>query len=556
MKKYYLKLKIKLILMLTLVLLLGTGFIVYQEADRIRANYLENTDYFFSRVMSFRAPGATEQDDFIQRVYDEYMYIPLSDGMGFYSMLKSLDDNRTIAEDQNFITITRCEGTSLTNDQRVILLGDDYMFVNAPTNDRISFLSGSRSTADIIGTCDDTYIYLEKLIWSDMSELATYTYIPKNKVAPPSDAIRFEEWTGGTHFDDEYPNTPLYQIDCHYVGSIYGVQEDINLSKEAKQMCHQLYEDFVSGEYTYGTKVEDGLFTCVSAGTGYLNEKYAMPYVYVFHPVSLAIEALTGMIFLVCIMWLIMIFTISSLINKVYRQQLAHETNRLNLTRGITHELKTPLAITRGYVENWEYVEEKDRKEYSKTMIDEIEHMNGMVTDLLELSRLEAKRKEPVLEQVELYALTQSVLKRMDSIISEKGLVVTDKTQQGEYLVNADLEMMRTVLANFITNAIKYADREISLCIMSSEKKVRFVIINDGKTIPWNKVDKVWDEFYIDGVPDGTAGSAGAGDRLGSSGLGLAIAKNILVLHKAKYGCESNEKTTTFWFEMKRVSEE
>ena len=124
--------------------------------------------------------------------------------------------------------------------------------------------------------------------------------------------------------------------------------------------------------------------------------------------------------------------------------------------------------------------------------------------------------------------------------------------EEDAFLINADLEMIRTVMVNFITNAVKYAEKNVSICITDRDKLVRFTVINDGKSIALDKTDSIWDEFYIDSVSEGSTGTAGEGKRLGSTGLGLAIAKNILVLHKAKYGCESKDGRTEFWFEMSK----
>lgn len=559
MKKYYLKLKVKMILLLTAVVLIGCGFITYQQADRIREYYRSSMSDFDMLRCELISYNAWEDQDFIQQVYTTYYDAETFAGTGFYSMVKYIGDDRTIAEFDNFLVVERVEENSFAEDKRIILIPED--FDTSSEGGWMSLLNESYSTMEIIGTCDDTYIYLEELRWTDIARENSYSYIPKEKITAPAGAVKFEEWAGSRYYDEKEAVGHYYAL-TNYVCSKWGdTQSELAMFKEAKKICESIYEEIKSGTITTSDQSKNGLFTYIIANTGKLRNGYYMPYVYIAHPVSEALEEQAELFMIVGIMWLIMVFVISNLIDKVYRQQLAHETNRLNLTRGIAHELKTPLAITKGYVENWEYVEEKDRSEYAKTMIDEIDHMNGMVMDLLELSRLEAKRKKLNPESVDVYALTQSVLKRMSSLIEKKKLTVIDRTgdehrQAGVCLINADLEMIRTVLVNFITNAVKYAEKEIGICVISSEKKVRFVIINDGRTIAHEKMDRVWDEFYIDGIPDGSTGSSGTGDRLGSSGLGLAIAKNILMLHKAKYGCASKDDRTEFWFEMKRAIEE
>ncbi len=558
MKKYYRKLKIKLILLLTVVILVGCCGIIYQKADRIREDYIYELDDFRGEIVSVRRDEIKDEDDLIKKAYQAYYNANVTSDAGFYSMVKNRRDGSTVAEWQNFMIVTRWATSEREEDIRIIPLGDDTSKIDE--KGWHTLVINAYSLMEIVGNCDNNYIYLQELRWFDSLREKSYTYTPDNKIEPPEGAICFEKWAGSFFFEEGSMNN-VYHAKIKNMYGAFGWESANSLVKEAKKECEKIYDDIISGKDTKDDQSKTGLFTCIVAGTGYLDENYSMPYVYVFHPVNLAIDELSGVLFLIAVMWLIMIFIVIGLVNQVYRKQLAHEANRLNLTRGIAHELKTPLAITKGYVESWKYVKEADREKYSETMLEEMEHMDHMVMDLLELSRLEAKRKEPNPEPVDIYGISLSVLKRMSSLVEERGLTVTDRTgeksdSKGPGLVSADLEMMRTVIANFVTNALKYADKAIDFSVVVTEKKVRFVISNDGRTIESDKINKIWDEFYMDGIPDGSTGSAGSGDRLGSSGLGLAIAKNILELHKAKYGCESKDGRTTFWFEMKRISEE
>ena len=71
---------------------------------------------------------------------------------------------------------------------------------------------------------------------------------------------------------------------------------------------------------------------------------------------------------------------------------------------------------------------------------------------------------------------------------------------------------------------------------------------NDGDTISAKDLKKIWDLFYKQQDKART-------DRMGSNGVGLAVNKSILELHKAKFGAESRSGETTFWFEMKKAKE-
>lgn len=548
MKKKYRWLKVKLIAIFIVIYLVANGLILTFEAERICEEYhrdiINNTDI----VYFLRMNNATEQEDFIQQVYNVISKAERYPDVGFYCVLKDREGN-IYAEDQNFIIVEKTYDTEDGEkyDRRILLLGDD--FVSDDENARISFINGSFSKLEIIGKCDDTYIYLDELKWIDLMDEKTYSYIPKDKQAvKDKELVDFEYWAGTRFYGKDVIGDKYYlgiNSDCFIYSDWNRVKE---LNSEAKEICNQVYEDFISKKNTIDTRVEGDLFTYYIAGTGSLDDTYAMPFVYVFHPYSIAFYNLSTFFYIsFCVGWMIM-WLIYCMIDKMYKQHVAYEINRQTLTRGIAHELKTPLAIAKGYVESWEYIEDKDRPEAAGIMIEEIDHMNKMVMDLLELSHLEAKVKKVNLETVDIHQLTVSVLKRMEPLIQERKLEVVleardeNKAEQ-EILVESDLEMMRTVLENFISNAIKYARKKITISIFEKGKKIRFEIANDGKEIGLDSIKNIWNEFYRTENAENS--------RTEGTGLGLAITKNILELHNAKYGCKRFGGYNIFWFEMK-----
>ncbi len=544
MKKNYLKLKIKLIAILFLVLLVGCTVLTYQKAKDIQREYIQQVNKSMYFDATLRMNCADENDDFIQQVYEAYYNVSRDPDIGFYSMLKDKEGN-TIAEDQSFIIVQK---TDNEKDRRIGLLGDKFMDLKEEAILGLGIFSVSEM--EIVGVCDDIFLYIEEINWKNLIQDESYSYEPGTMGDSLSGTMPFEEWSGRPYYNDD--NFPInkYMIYVNIPFHIYGDYDKmLKLNEEAKEICEKIYLDDVNGVESVDYQCEESLFTTYIGNQGYLSDEYKIPYVFVFHPVSLAMEELVAIYFVMGMFAIVVMISICVLVNRIYCQQLAYENNRRELTRGIAHELKTPLAITKGYLENWEYLGETERQESSKTMIAEIAHMDRMVTDLLELSHLEAKAKKLNLESVDLQALARSVVGRMKPIIEEKQLIVSgnidDEQTDGEkYLVEADLEMMRVVLVNLVSNAVKYADKEINISLSENGKRVGFVIANDGQTVAVENIGKVWDEFYRDETVDAK--------RIGGSGLGLAITKNVLILHGAKYGCKSEPGRTSFWFEIKR----
>ena len=226
----------------------------------------------------------------------------------------------------------------------------------------------------------------------------------------------------------------------------------------------------------------------------------------------------------------------------LYKSQKNFELRNQKLTRGIAHELKTPLAVTKATVENWEYLDDDMRREHSKNIISEVDHMSDMVNNLLEVSKLEGGNAKLNPDEVDILALTRSISEKSNELIRERNIRFVLTGAENSYPVFADPDMMNIVIGNFISNAIKYCDREITVGFERTGKKITFSITNDGAKIEKKDLDKIWDIFY-------TTDKART-NRMSNSGVGLSLVKSILDAHKAKYGCTSNTDGTTFWFSM------
>ena len=531
MKKKYELFAIKVVLVVLSIFVFSASILTYNEALNIKDEYIDicnNSDNLSAIYYSIEDES---MDDIVKTSYANIGSGYISDEeIGFYCEVKDYKGN-VLAHSQNYITVTK------DDDMRVVLLKD--VFPQGAEAEEFD----AYKIADfwIDGVCDDTYIYPNKIIWSSYdAENYELTFDDADKQAN-SATTSFKDWIG----DDDY------QISINYMGAWWG--EDAKKqahNDEAKKVSEKLYDD---DEFIYDNEYYDlsreGIFTTYVSHKMYLNETAVMSNVYVFHPVAIAISELAVRYMILLAIAILIIFIICVMIKKMYNQQKEFQLRTQKMTRGVAHELKTPLAITKTYVENWQYIDEEDRDDYCKNMVDEIDHMNMLVNDLLELSRMECGAKKIQKEAVDILALTNTINAHMKGMVDERNLeinIITDKNKQ-EYLVNADLEMMRIVINNFMSNAVKYADKKITVYLSKAGKKITFKIENDGQGISKQDIDRVWDTFYKT--------DESRSNRIGSSGLGLAITKNILMLHEAEYGCSSEQGKTTFWFELKKMEE-
>lgn len=586
MDKKHRKNTIKLALLLICVSLFGCSILTVQKAEWIKSDLYNEIKgvptYFHSCVEDYYTFGELQDYETAVDTENAMGIIPsfylahegigmsnapfVSSDVGFHSEIKNTK-GEIVASFQPCIVFEKDVRDAKKHEVRVLLLGDkfeeefgglyysDSKDLKHYNNNAIFALyrctaygkeniSVAGNSYVVEGTCDENFIYLKKLTWYDYTHHKTYGFIPDKNETNKGD-VEFEEWFDYEHEDFKH------NISMHYVNNIENWNKKYN--QEAREACEYSFGLLEKDSDNYFEIFDDGLFTSTvriarKICDYYGESEYTYSCAYVFHPLSIAIRELVSVYVAVAVFATVAIIILYLVMRNSYKKQQVAENNRRELTRGIAHELKTPLAITRGYVENWEYLPEEEKEEITQTMMNEMDHMNKMVTDLLELSHMEAGIKPVQWEEVDLYSLTGSILGRMKSIISERELnvkLIPEAIENtDDFVAEADLEMIRVAMSNFISNAVKYAEKEVSITLTRSNKKVRFEIENDGSSIDDEQIKKVWDEFYKSGSVNRST--------IGSSGLGLAITKNIFILHNAEYGCDSNNGKVRFYFEIKK----
>ena len=216
------------------------------------------------------------------------------------------------------------------------------------------------------------------------------------------------------------------------------------------------------------------------------------------------------------------------------------EENRRQMTSHIAHELKTPLAVIHSYTEALqERIDEEKREQYLAVILSETERMDGMVLEMLDLSRLEAGRVKLSRDEFSLLEMTKDVFARLDMALQAKELRVSYQCYY-DAMVTADESRIRQVVENFATNAVKHtpAGGEIRVHIYTDREGTVFSMENDGENLPGEVLDKVWDSFWRQ---DESRTSPG-------TGLGLAIAKGIITLHGGTCAAYNTKKGVEFRF--------
>ena len=219
------------------------------------------------------------------------------------------------------------------------------------------------------------------------------------------------------------------------------------------------------------------------------------------------------------------------------RMEVMRETERLQaaLLDSISHELRTPLASITGSLSSLAdpgtVLDDAQRHELLETAREQAEHMNRLVGNLLEMTRLEVGAYKLRLAPTDIQELIGTVLSQFGDAL--RGREVTIDVAPDLPPVPMDFVLITQMLANVVDNALKYSPPgtplEIHARMAGPELQVQ--IADRGLGIPRDEVKRVFDKFYRIRRP-GDAGGVG---------LGLAISAGIVELHRGRIWAEQRE---------------
>ena len=214
------------------------------------------------------------------------------------------------------------------------------------------------------------------------------------------------------------------------------------------------------------------------------------------------------------------------------------------LIANISHDLRTPLTMIKGYGEIMRDLPGENTPENMQVVIDETTRLSELVNDLLDLSALQSGSRKPNFEVFDLTAAIEETLHRYDTFVRHRGYHIQVETNTSA-CVKADRGMILQVLYNLINNAINYTGEDLTVRVAQTVVggRIRISVTDTGEGIEPEQMPLIWDRYYkVDKVHRRA---------MIGTGLGLSIVKGILETHEAAYGIDSTiGKGSTFWFEL------
>lgn len=242
---------------------------------------------------------------------------------------------------------------------------------------------------------------------------------------------------------------------------------------------------------------------------------------------------------------------IGSLANSV--NNMANELSKIDELRkdmiaNVSHDLRTPLSLIRGYAETIKDVTGDNKEKREKQLgviIDETERLDLIVSDMLNLSVIQSGTIDINPAPFEVLPYFESIISRYENLAANRKISLSIECPENLFAIG-DKRRLEQVFFNLLNNAFNHTDAEgtIKLSALPSANDITFKVSDTGSGIAQNDLPFIFDRYYKSEIKE---------RKIQGTGLGLAIVKSIYEAHNAEYGIDSKiGEGSTFWFVLKK----
>ena len=238
---------------------------------------------------------------------------------------------------------------------------------------------------------------------------------------------------------------------------------------------------------------------------------------------------------------------INAIKHTLEKRKLAMETaeqRKNDLVMYLAHDLKTPLASVIGYLtllRDENQISDELRQRYLSITLDKAERLEDLINEFFEITRFNLSNITLVYRKINLTRMLEQLAYEFKPMLAEKNLKL-EFAVQADIMLSCDADKLQRVLDNLLRNAVSYCYESTRIQIDAEQKAedVWIKITNEGDTIPQEKLERLFEQFYRLDVSRSSS--------TGGAGLGLAIAKEIVELHHGQLTAHSENGLT--WFEV------
>ena len=219
--------------------------------------------------------------------------------------------------------------------------------------------------------------------------------------------------------------------------------------------------------------------------------------------------------------------------NRMAAELKTNEYLRKDFISSVSHQLRTPLSIVRGYAELLAEggLSEEEQREYARYIVREAERLTALTGDMLRLSRMDNHALQPKREKFSLDEQLRQVMLRHEKRAREKDIEIVPALESVSY--EGDEELLGQIWDNLLDNALKFtaAGGEVAVTLRERDESVTVCVRDTGCGMNEETKQRLFEQFYR-----GDTAHRGEGN-----GLGLSLARRVAELHGGSIRVESEE---------------
>ena len=339
----------------------------------------------------------------------------------------------------------------------------------------------------------------------------------------------------GSFFDDEWNDaeehflTPsIVFLELDHVNQSSGWNRDAyRLEKELLEYCKG--RDLSLNQcYTFKTDRHHLIFMSVQEE----QDDWEKPYAYIMYidigPITRYIVTLNWAFFAV----LLAISSIMCLLGFRFGRDIEKEAERQQtFFQNASHELKTPLMAIQGYAEGIQ-AGVMDTGSAAEVILAESDRMTGLVEELLDISKIDMGRQLLALSEMDIRELLYDSIRAVEPTAAASGITIAPDFPEEPIMVSCDDTRLRRAVTNILSNGVRYARSQLRLTCRPDKRNVIIRIQDDGDGIAEADLPHIFDRFYM--------------GKSGKSGIGLALTREIIHLHRGTIRAYNGETGAVF----------
>ena len=322
------------------------------------------------------------------------------------------------------------------------------------------------------------------------------------------------------------PSIVFLELDDRYRPNTWN-RDTYRLEKKLLEYCAG--RDIALNQcYTFKTDRHHLIFMSVQEE----QDDWEKPYAYIMYidigPITRYIVTLNWAFFGV----LLAISSVMCLLGFRFGRDIEKEAERQQtFFQNASHELKTPLMAIQGYAEGIQ-AGVMDTGSAAEVILKESDRMTELVNELLDISKIDMGRQPLALSEMDVRELLYDSMRAVEPIAAGGGITITPDFPEEPVMVSCDDTRLRRAVTNILSNGVRYARSQLHLTCRADKRHVTIRIQDDGDGIAEADLPHIFDRFYM--------------GKNGKSGIGLALAKEIIHLHKGTIRAYNGDSGAVF----------